>query len=130
MDRQDLTIVRMLLISSNQNIVACVRETSFYCSHGQPRTTVLDASHYLIWSATDRRIHINSYGQPQTEVPHQLTWSARNYATRPQPFIKQLESTTMKGKFPKTAEFRRQRHGQVHPGATGGSTVPDASAIV
>ena len=66
MDRQDLTIVRMLLISSNQNIVACVRETSFYCSHGQPRTTVLDASHYLIWSATDRRFHINSYGQPQT----------------------------------------------------------------
>ena len=66
MDRQDLTIVRMLLISSNQNIVACVRETSFHRSHGQPRTTVPDASHNLTWSATDRRFHINSYGQPQT----------------------------------------------------------------
>ena len=62
MDRQDLTIVRTLLISSNWSIVACVRETS----SGQPRTTVPDASHYLTWSATDRRFHINSYGQPQT----------------------------------------------------------------
>ena len=61
MDRQDLTVVRVLLISSNE-----VLSHVFDRSHGQPRTTVPDASHYLTWSATDRRFPINSYGQPQT----------------------------------------------------------------
>ena len=119
--KEDLTFVRMLLISSKRNIIACVRErlpsTVHMASRGPPFQTPPTIS----------------YGQRQTErqdVPHQLTWSAIDYTTEHLPLVKQLESTAMKGKFPTTAKFRRQRHGRVHPGATGGLTVPDASTAV
>ena len=107
---------KFLLISSNEvlsHVFAIVR----MASRGPPFQTPLTISH----------------GQPQTgrqDVPHQLIWSAIDYALKLLPFIRQLESNAMKGKFPKTAEFRRQRHGRVHPGATGGPTVPDASTAV
>ena len=44
-----------------------------------------------------------SYGQPQTgrqDVPHQLIWSAIDYATKLLPFIRQLEFNSNEGQVP------------------------------
>ena len=117
---------KFLLISSNEvlsHVFAIVR----MASQGPPFQTPLTISHGQPQTGGSTSTHMVSH---RLEVPHQFIWSAFHYATRPLPFIKQPESTTLKGKIPQTAEFRRQRHGQVHPGATGGSTVPDASAAV
>ena len=130
MDRQDLTVVRTLLISSNEvlsHVFAKLPSIVRMASRGPPFQTPPTISYGQPQTGGSPSTHMVSH---RLEVPHQFTWSAFNYATRPLPFIRQLESTTMKGKFPQTAEFRRQRHGQVHPGATGGSTIPDASAAV
>ena len=116
----------VLLISSNEvlsHVFAIVR----MASRGPPFQTPLTISHGQPQTGDSTSTHMVSH---RLEVPHQFIWSAFHYATRPLQFIKQLESTTLKGKIPQTAEFRRQRHGQVHPGATGGSTIPDASAAV
>ena len=64
MDRQDLTVVRVLLISSNEvlsHVFAIVRmasrgppfQTPPTISHGQPQTGRQDVPHPLIWSAID-----------------------------------------------------------------------------
>ena len=99
------------------------------CSRRLPSTVhMASRGSYLKMSPT------TSYGQPRTghrDVPHPFIWSATDYTTEHHLlFVKQLGSTATENKFTTTAKFRKQRHGQVHLGATGGPLFPDASATV
>ena len=70
--KEDLTFVRMLLISSKRNIIACVRERLPSTVHMASRGPYLETS------------PTTSYGQPRTghrDVPHSLIWSATDYTT-------------------------------------------------
>ena len=120
--KEDLAFLRMFLISSKRYVIACVRE---------------DFPLPFIWPAEDRTsrrpppLHMASQG---LDVEMFLTRSYGQPSTTPRsiflPFVKQPGSTATENKFTPTAKFRKQRHGRVHLGATGGPLFPDASTTV